>query len=298
MTDLITLTSDILTAQINPHGAELWSLKTHDGKELMTDADPAYWRGRAPLLFPIVGALKNDRYRIGDTEYPLEKHGFARRNPFVVREQGDNKTALTLCANDKTRPLYPFAFKLRMAFALSGPILQMTAEISNRGDVPMPFSFGYHPAFAWPLPFGPDGADSAKADHQIEFAADEPAPIRRIMPETGLVLPEPFPTPVTSNSFAPAHDMFDADAMIWDNLQSRSLLWGVPGQQRLKIDFPDTPWLGIWQKPGARYLCIEPWAGMADPIDFTGDFSEKPGVMTLEPEEMRSFRLNVTLING
>jgi galactose mutarotase-like enzyme len=293
MTNLITLTSSALTAQINPHGAELHSLKTLDGKELMTDADPAFWSGRAPLLFPIVGALNHDRYRLSDTEYALEKHGFARRSPFVVREHSADAAALTLCANDRTRALYPFAFKLRMAFALTGSSLQMTAEISNRGDVPMPFSFGYHPAFAWPLPFG-----GAKEDHQIVFEHAEPADIRRIVPESGLVLAERFASPVGDNAFAPTHDMFAPDAMIWDQMESRSLHWGVPGKPRLKIDFPDTPWLGLWQKPGARYLCIEPWAGMADPVDFAGDFAEKPGVMTLQPQEMRSFRLNVTLMDN
>lgn len=293
MTKFVTLTSPALTAQINPHGAELHSLKTADGKELMTDADPAFWTGRAPLLFPVVGALNHDRYRLGETEYMLEKHGFARRNPFVLREQSDDAAAMTLCANDQTRPLYPFAFKLRMAFALTGGALQMTAEISNRSDVPMPFSFGYHPAFAWPLPFG-----GAKEEHRIIFDQPEPAPIRRIVPESGLVLPDHFPTPVEGHDFAPTHDIFAPDAIIWDQLQSRSLHWGVPGKPRLKIDFPDTPWLGIWQKPGARYLCIEPWAGMADPIDFAGDFTQKPGVMTLEPEEMRRFRLHISLVDS
>jgi len=292
MTKLITLASKAMTARINPHGAELWSLKTARGKELMTDADPKFWRGRAPLLFPIVGALHNDQYRLGDQTYILEKHGFARRNPFVVREQSDKTVAMTLCANDKTRPLYPYAFKFRMAFAIEGATLVMTAEITNRGKDDMPFSFGFHPAFAWPLPFGGE-----KQDHIIEFAKDEPASIRRIVPQTGLVLPEYYPSPVTGKSFAPTHAMFEPDAIVWDRLESRSLLWGVPGRPRLKIDFPDTPWLGIWQKPGASYLCVEPWAGMADPVGFSDDFTKKPGIIALAPGDMRCFQMHVTLVD-
>ena len=108
-------------------------------------------------------------------------------------------------------------------------------------------------------------------------------------------MPEPRPTPVVGREIAPDAALFEADALIWDDLASRSLTWGAPGESHLDIAFPDTPMLGIWQKPGANYLCIEPWQGHADPVGYDGDFRDKPGVVSLAPGKSRSFRMDVTL---
>jgi galactose mutarotase-like enzyme len=290
MTDLISITSGDLTARINPLGAELWSLTDAAGREYMTDADPAYWTGHAPLLFPIVGALNGGRYRLGAEAYELPRHGFARHSPFAVIEAGGDAAVFRLTDSEDTRRVYPFAFALDMAFRLEGWTLRTQASVTNRGDEPMPFSFGYHPAFAWPLP---DGA--AKDAHRVIFAEAEPQPIRRLDGPTGLVLPEPEPTQVTGQTLAPHAGQFEADAMIWDELASRALSFGAPDGASLDIAFPDTPMLGIWQKPGANYLCIEPWQGIADPLGFSGDFRNKPGVVTLPPGASRSFGMHVTV---
>lgn len=292
----LSIASRSLRATINPLGAELWSLTDAQGRNLMTDADPAYWTGHAPLLFPIVGRLRDDRYRIDGATYEMKQHGFARRLSFALVEQGESHALLRLEANEETRAQYPFAFRLDMAFELDEATLRMTATVTNRDERAMPFSFGYHPAFAWPLPYGGDNSGGDRAAHRIVFEADEPGPIRRIAGE-GLIGPEPMRTPVDGNVLAPTHAMFEADALIWDDLQSRSLLWGVPGEPRLRIDFPGMPMLGIWQKPGAHYLCIEPWAGIADPVGFDGDIRNKPGIMLLPPGESRAFHMNVTLVS-
>ncbi|WP_446653744.1 aldose 1-epimerase family protein [Blastomonas sp.] len=293
MADLVTLRSDALTASIHPLGAELWSLRGAEGRELMTDADPAFWSGHAPLLFPIVGALAGDAYRLGERSFAMPRHGFARRSEFALVEADASSALFRLEASEASRAVYPFDFRLDVAFALTGATLAMTATVSNSGDTPMPFSFGYHPAFAWPLPYG-----GSAEDHRIVFERAEPAPIRRLDPATGLVAPEPQPSPVEGKVYAPAFADFEADALIWDELASRSLTYGVPGQPRLRIDFPDTPMLGIWQKPGARFLCIEPWAGIADPAGFGGDFTQKPGVITLAPGAQQRLRMDVTLLES
>jgi galactose mutarotase-like enzyme len=288
--DLITITSGNLTARINPLGAELWSLTDAAGREFMTDADPAFWTGHAPVLFPIVGALHQNRYRLGDTHYELPKHGFARTSVFECTEHGAAEARFCLTDSAATRAVYPFAFALEMAFRLDGASLHLSATVTNTGDVPLPFSFGFHPAFAWPLPGGAD-----KAAHYVVFAEAEPQPIRRIDGPSGLLLPEAFVSPVQSRTLMPDAELFEADALIWDELHSRSLTFGAPDGASLDIAFPDTPMLGIWQKPGAHYLCIEPWQGIADPLGYDGDFRDKPGVVILPPGEVRLFRMSVTV---
>ena len=288
--NLVSIASDSLTARINPLGAELWSLTDRKGQEYMTNADPAFWTGRAPLLFPIVGALNGGSYRFGGVAYKLPKHGFARQSRFELVRQNDTETGLRLVDSAETRLVYPFAFALDMTFGLDGATLRMTATVHNRGGEAMPFSFGYHPAFAWPLPGG-----ASKSAHRITFAAVEPRPIRRIDPPSGLLLPDARPTPVDGRTLAPDSALFEADALICDKLNSRALTYGPPGGANLDIAFPDTPMLGIWQKPGANYLCIEPWQGMADPLGFAGEFRDKPGVVSLPPGASTSFRMDVTI---
>lgn len=291
--DLIAITSGQLTARVNPMGAELWSLTDSLGREYMTDADPAFWTGHAPLLFPVVGALSGGKLRLDGREYPLPRHGFARHSRFEVIETGESHVRFGLSDSAETRAVYPFAFALEITFHVEHRALRMTATVRNPGDAPMPFSFGYHPAFAWPLPGG-----AAKADHVIAFSEAEPGPIRRVDQATGLLLPDAEPTPVAGHHLALDAALFAADAMIWDRLESRSLTFGAPGGAQLAIAFPDMPMLGIWQKPGAAFLCIEPWQGHADPQGFAGDFRDKPGVVTLQPGEARSFRMDVTVLSA
>jgi galactose mutarotase-like enzyme len=290
VTDLVSITSGALTARINPLGAELWSLTDGEGREYMTDADPAFWTGHAPLLFPIVGALNQGRYRLGNATYALSKHGFARQSHFAVIEQDLSSVRFRLRDDAATRAVYPFAFTLDVVFRIEAATLHVEAQVTNAGEAPMPFSFGYHPAFAWPLP-----GSAAKADHRVVFEHEEPQPIRRIDAPSGLLLAEAFPTPVVARDLAPDAALFEPDALIWDHLASRSVRFGAPGGGSLDIAFPDTPMLGIWQKPGAAYLCIEPWQGIADPVGFEGDFRDKPGVITLPVGDTHSFRMDITV---
>jgi len=288
--ELPVVSSGDLTATINPLGAELWSLRDRAGRELMTDADPRWWTGRAPILFPFVGRCRGDRYRLGGRDYAMPQHGFARRRQFSLVAYSATRAVFRLAADAETRRIYPFEFSLEMSFDIDGPDLQIAARVANEGDTAMPFSFGFHPAFAWPLPYG-----GAIDEHRILFDEPEPAALREVDRESGLIAAAPRPSPVVGRRLVPTHKMFERDALIWDRLNSRSLSWGAAGSPNLRISFPDTPWLGVWQKPGARYLCIEPWAGMADPDGFAGEVWDKPGIIALPPEGVRSFRLGVSL---
>jgi len=293
MSDLVSIASDRISAAINPLGAELWSLRDEAGREYMTDADPAFWTGRAPLLFPIVGALNGGRYRLDDRDFTLPKHGFARTSRFELAERNAASATFRLTDSAETRRAYPFAFVLEMQFTADGDMLRMEARVGNPAAGSLWFSFGFHPAFAWPLPGG-----AARDAHRVVFEECEPEPVRRIDPASGLVLPEPQPSPVAGDTLVPSTALFEPDAVIWDALRSRACTWGAPGGSRLDLRFPDTPMLGIWQKPGAAYLCIEPWQGIADPAGFTGDFRVKPGVVQLDGGGTCRFRMDVRVIPG
>jgi galactose mutarotase-like enzyme len=288
----LSLSSPELTAQINPLGAQLSTLRDRDGRDLLWDGDPNVWAGRAPLLFPIVGALARGRYRLGPNDYQLPRHGFARGKIFDIVDSSSAKVAFKLSADESTLKVYPFHFELEVHFSLDGPTLSVTTWVRNVGKEDMPASFGYHPAFRWPLPFG-----RTRSSHFIEFASDEPAPIRRLNGD-GLLTPERHPSPITRRRLALADALFENDVVIFDEIRSRSVTYGADEGPRLQVSFPDTPFLGVWMKPGANFICIEPWHGIADPEGYSGDFREKPGVFTVAAGEAVPMKMTVTLLAG
>ena len=289
MAERVRIASDILSAEIAPLGAELQSLTDTDGAQYMSDGDARFWSGRAPLLFPNVGRLAGDVLRVDGKPYAMPKHGFARRLCFDLVRDDVDRARFQLTDSAATRVAYPFAFVLGVEFHVEGASLAMTATIGNPGEVALPASFGFHPAFAWPLPGG-----CARDAHEIQFARDEPSALSRIRPD-GLIEPSMRPSPVVGNAFRLEDNLFADDALVWRALESHSLRYGCAGGPALDIDFPDTPSLGIWTKPGAAFMCIEPWAGHADPVDFSGSFVDKPGVFTVAPGNTVSFRMTVTV---
>lgn len=288
--ELVVIGNESLTARINPLGAELWSLTDAAGAEYMTDADPAFWSGHAPLLFPIVGALNEDTLRLGGREFTMPKHGFARRSHFAPVHVEAAEARFRLTDSPETRSVYPFGFVLEVLYRVEGMTLHTEVSVFNPNMEALPFSFGFHPAFAWPLPGG-----AARHDHKLVFETAEPQGLRQVAPGTGVLLPVAIPSLVKGRELALHEDLFRADALIWDRIASTSLSYGADGGSSLDIAFPDTTSLGVWQVPGARYVCIEPWQGHADPEGFSGDFREKPGVVLLDPGATRSFRMDVTL---
>lgn len=290
MTDTIRIAADALSADFSTLGAEMRALRDEAGRDLLSDGPPEYWTGRAPFLFPIVGAVNDDRIHIGGHAYTMAKHGFARKSEFTVVGAQSDRVTFQLAADAATRELYPFDFRLDITHRIEGATLHTEATLTNPNDVALPASFGFHPAFRWPLPWGGD-----RADHRLVFDKAEPAPIRRIDTATGLVLPDPVPTPIEGDTLAPRDDMFVPDALIFDQLRSRSVRFGVPGGRMLRVDFPEMPLLGVWTKPGAPFLCIEPWQGLADPVGYDGDFRAKPYVIEVAPGAERRFGIAITI---
>ena len=285
---LIEIAGDGLSAAINPFGAELTALRDGEGRELMTDADPAFWTGRAPILFPVVGRLNGDVLRIDGTAYPMKQHGFARRMAFAVTGHEAHRATFRLTDSPDTRAIYPFPFVLEIGFAIAAATLTITATIANPGPAPLPASFGWHPGFAWPLPYG-----HLKEAHRITFASDEPGPLALLA--DGLIAPGAVPSPLDGRVLTLADALFERDALIWNPVRSQGLAYGAPHGPSLEVAFPATPQLGIWTKPGARFLCIEPWHGLADPQGFTGDFRDKPGVFEIAPGADWHCSVSVTL---
>jgi galactose mutarotase-like enzyme len=288
--DWITIRSTGLSATINPLGAQLSMLRDAADRELQWQGDPAVWVGRAPLLFPIVGMLVNGQYRTGGHSFALPRHGFARGRRFALGAAGPSSATFRLTADAQTLSVYPFQFELDVDFAVEDASLAVTSWIRNRGERDMPASLGYHPAFAWPLPYGEN-----RAAHFIEFEDQEPAPIRRL-DGNGLLLPQRFATPVANARLTLRDDLFAADALIFDQLVSRSVTYGSDVGPRIAVSFPGVPYLGIWSKPGANFICIEPWHGVTDPQGFNGELQDKPGSLIVAPGEAVAVGMTITLL--
>jgi galactose mutarotase-like enzyme len=288
MTDaLIEIGNDQLRAAINPFGAELTHLRDAEGRELMTDADPAYWTGHAPILFPIVGRLNGDTLRIDGRDYPMKQHGFARTQLFELVRRSDTAVTFRLAANAETRAHYPFDFALEVGFSIEAATLAIDVRIANSASEPLPASFGFHPAFAWPLPYG-----QPRGEHRIIFSNDEPGDIVEL---AGGLFAAKRRSPLAGKLLQLTDDLFAEDALIWDPVSSQSVTYGATAGPRLRIDFPDTPYLGIWTKPGSAFVCVEPWHGHADPAGFDGDFRTKPGVFEVAPGADWTCRMAITL---
>jgi galactose mutarotase-like enzyme len=286
--DQHTIHGDGMTATVLAHGAELCSLKTAAGIELVWQAGPE-WRRHSPLLFPIVGRLKNDTLHYRGKSYPMTQHGFARDSRFEWIDRGRSSCRLVLNDGAETRTRYPFAFRLTVTFAFLGADLDVSFEIANPGQEVLPASMGGHPAFNWPLLPG-----QSKASYRLSFSREEPAPIRRL--KDGLLRPQPEPSPIRGRELALSESLFDDDAIILDKLASTSVRYGADNGPSLEMSWNGFRELGIWTKPGhTPFLCIEPWRGLASPQDFDGPFVDKPGLMHIEPgaTEHLSYRISL-----
>jgi len=284
----VTLSNDHLKAQISSQGAELTQLCDEQGRDLLWDGDPAFWTGRSPLLFPIVGRLRDDRALIDGRPYSMKQHGFARSFVFEIVDAAPEFCRFRLNASDATREQFPFDFRFDMTYRLDGRSLVFAASILNPESRPVPVSFGFHPALRWPLPYG--GERNA---HEIRFEATETASLHTL--SDGLLGPASRPTPVEGDRLPLHDDLFQDGALVWSTLASRQVRYGVPGRRSLTVSFHGMPHLGIWTKPGAGYVCIEPWQGYADPIGFEGEFRDKPGIVMIPPGETRDFSMRIAV---
>jgi galactose mutarotase-like enzyme len=282
---MITLRNDTLTALIHPKGAELQSLVHTNGIQYMWSGDATYWGKRSPVLFPIVGSLKNDTYFFGDKSYTLPRHGFARDMEFTSKKINEKEAVFTLTDSEATRAVYPFPFTLKLRYQLRGSRLLCTYEVSNTGAAEMYFSVGGHPAFALPLVKG-----TAYTDYSLLFSKAEP--LYRYKLENGLtsdareLLSTIACKPGTENAaiklqLTPA--LFYDDAIVLKHLQNYyTTLASNKHEHGLQFDFTGFPYLGIWAAKDAPFVCIEPWCGITDNVNHNQQLTEKEGIIALK----------------
>ena len=269
--------ADGIAAEIKADGAELCRLRDAGGRDLLWDAGPV-WPNHSPVLFPIVGELAGNRLLHEVRSYPMGRHGFARRRTFTWEEQGAARCRLSLHDDDATRAVFPFAFRLALTYRIEGGALHVDYEVSNPGTETLPASLGAHPAFRWPLGGG------GKAGCRLEFAEPEDAPIRRL--DNGLLRPGELPTPVQGRTLPLDAALFEDDAIIMLHPRSSSVAFDC-GDAAIEVAWHGFEQLGVWQKPGAGFLCIEPWRGYSSPAGFDAEFMTKPGLMLIPPGESR-----------
>src|SRR3569833_633500 len=288
MTDRHTIHAGGITATIKADGAELCSLQTADGRELLWQAGPA-WPRHAPWLFPIVGRVKDDQLRHQGMAYPMTQHGFARDLCFAWLEQTPESCTLQLSDSAATRAHYPFAFQLAITYRIDRQRLQAQIETANPGNERLPASFGAHPAFNWPLTPG-----QPKESYRLMFPLVEPAPIRRL--SGGLLSDKPESSPIQGMVLPLSQGLFADDALILIDVASRSVRYEGEQGPAIELAWDGFRELGVWSKPdGAAFLCVEPWRGFASPADFDGEFADKPGLMHIAPGETETLHYRVTV---
>lgn len=287
MPEIVRIENDVLTVDVSTLGAEAQGIATRDGRQWLWHGDAAFWSGRSPVLFPIVGRAPDDTLMIDGKPYAMAQHGFARRREFTLAETAATTCRHELATSDDTRALYPFDFRLIVEHRLDGPALTVSATVENRGESPMPFGLGFHPAFPWPLP----GAAGKTHTVQLDNAGE---PARRPL-DGGLLARKTEPSPFSAGRLVLDPGQFDADALIFPEGAGDGLTYAAEGGPALHFRFENLPNLALWTKPGgAPFLCVEPWHGMTAEQGGSRELRDRPSGNLLSPGKTARFAFTVT----
>jgi galactose mutarotase-like enzyme len=277
--DAIALRHGASSARIAPLGAEAREWRV-GGLDLLWPGDPAIWPQISPILFPVVGWMR-DGARVDGKYYPLGLHGFAAAQRFGVDRQTEDHVRLSLRDNSETRRQYPFAFCFAVEYRLGDSSLEVTLEIENAGEAPMPYACGLHPGFRWPF------AGGAREGSRIVFETAENPRIPVIAPG-GLLSTRRRPIPLDGAVLPLSDALFDGDALCFLDAHSRSLRFVGSNGASIAMHFGDFPHAALWKRLGAPFLCLEAWTGYSDPEGFAGDLAAKPGMLMLAPGKKAS----------
>ena len=279
-----TLTSATARVEIALPGAELTSFTDRAaGREYLWQADPAQWGRHAPLLFPIVGKLPDDTYLLDGKPHKLPQHGFARDQEFQLILQDAHSLTFQLMADEASKKAYPFEFELRVRYELRGNVLTVGWLVRNPAAAPraLLFSIGAHPAFNCPLEPGATFADYA-------FHFDHPVDLQRQLLRGGLRTGETAPVPTSNTALPLTYELFADDALVFSHFDFTRLTLRKADNTGpfVRMRFDGFPYLGLWTKgPGAAFVCIEPWQGVASPVGPPQELRDKEGILTLEPSQ-------------
>ncbi|GHU75546.1 galactose mutarotase [Clostridia bacterium] len=276
-----TIENDVLAVKINEFGAELYSITSKiDGTEFLWNGDERFWTGRAPILFPIVGKVKDGVYIHEDKSYKLDGHGFARRSAFELVKNDKTSAIFRLGYSEFTLKTYPFKFNFEVRFSLEDNILKTTYAVENLDASEMYFSVGGHPAFNCPIRKGEEFTD-----YYIEFSENETAGTR-VINEIGMLADETTPFLNDENIVKLSHELFENGALVLSSFESDSVtLKSTKSSVSIRMNFANFPFLGIWTKPDTPFICLEPWYGLPDSPRFEGDLKDKKGILTLAPSK-------------
>lgn len=291
---LVNISNQIVYASVDSMGAQLVSLRDVHGREYLWQGDPKYWKGQAPVLFPIVGALRDNKAVIDGETYILPRHGLARISSFRPVSSGSDRAAFRFAADAETRKAYPFDFVLDIEFQLTDNTLAEIFTVTNRGSRVMPFALGGHPGFNLPL----EPEEESLADYVLEFALPETCDSPTLDPTTSLIQ-ESKRRPVLENQriLPLRHELFYEDALILENLKSRRVsAYSRETGRGIGMEFGGFDYFGIWQPRAAPFLCLEPWTATAT-LDSESDvLSEKRDMILLEPGGSRQFILKISIL--
>lgn len=281
-----TLSNSILSATINHKGAELISLQSlKTKKEYIWEGDPYFWGKHSPVLFPIVGTLKNNSYQYKDKIYFLSRHGFARDFDFNIVSQEKNKVVFSLQNTLETFNIYPFQFELQLIYTLKKTELIVTYKVINNSSETMPFSIGGHPAFALKGKF---------ENYTLQFESGEKLISYGL--ENDLLSDKTQCIQLKNDQLPLTYSLFEKDALVFKSLQSKQIQILENNNPILNFKFDNFPNLGIWTKLNAPFICLEPWLGYADTINANGNILEKEGVKLLESNSDTAYSFSLEIV--
>lgn len=252
----------------------------------MWNGDPNYWPKHSPVLFPVVGSLKNETYTFDKKDYHLPRHGFARDMEFELIEKTESSAIFSLSDNNETFQKYPFKFELQIIYQFEENKLRIGYKVINKGENKLPFSIGAHPAFALPKDF---------SEYSIQFEKEEK--LEYSLLEDGLISNTTATLAASENVVTLNYKLFENDALVFKTLESNSLTILENSKPYIKVDFKDFPNLGIWTKENAPFICIEPWFGYSDTLEKSGDLLKKEGILIIEANQSFDTSFEIEIFN-